>query len=778
MASESSENQAQEATAGRRTDTPPRSIFDDYQSAYQGILSPARNFSGMSNEVDAVNTAKASSGMSAANIPFADLSLPTHIPRAPPYAILPGSVAAPHYRHKSRQPRSPKSKRRTDFSRPISVSPVSDEATRPDRLVVRDSISIFDIGSPRRLGEDRGLDTTQPNLHGASGRVEKSSTIGSIVKRYGDESDSNGKGTEAGRDVEVRSSLDIVGCGQGMLEFASGRPGSSPAGQAPTVPLPPDPSYIAAKGLIGDTLSEASLYENTEKLLNLTQTGGEGAHAEQPGSGGPYQTVGSLGERLNSEFSWMGNKGKASFRDLSARELKQLQKSNLGQPWDLPSKGVDVPPGDESYGDDYLLTDAVYHPPTAERRPAALDELVKAGARRVSEQLRTNPFEEGPTEFREPVDLNDKKCKEVARVTHDLQTGPVPDHGGPQSSSSRGVSLEVSLSDGPFRPGLYMDESSLALLIGRESADAARLSAIAKGKRVIRSVEDGAEDDLFTEGDENEGGEWETVGESGMPSKLRTKASIGRDTSGSSLANVSSIESTRDDRAATSPWDPLRSKLVMITPPTKAVIHQRSGYISGVQEPATVPRYAPPCAEAALDLKLNRTFSSTPALTFPATPQYQRRRENSPTYRHPTPLSHEHQNPFSSSPPSVDVQNPGASFELNELKDKRRAKRQAVYADSSRSLLKQIQKPSSEKTKNHLQNPFATQDAISDRSVDGSYSTVYPANLAVDGTSILNPNSPHTPKSAKSYSRGSIKRAKTYLTGSPRGMTASHRLNY
>jgi hypothetical protein len=773
MASESSENLPQKAPAARRTDTPPRSIFDDYHTAYQSILSPGRNVTGAPRAVTEVTTPHGSSGLSQPDNPFAGLSPPTHIPRNPSHGIRTGSAAAIQHRHKSRQPRSPKSKRRTNFSRPISVSPASEEVARPDSLVVPDSISIFDLGSPRRLNGQRSVNTKQPNLHGARGRVEKSSTIGSIVNRYGDQPDPHGENAETDQNVGFRSSFEIMGCGQGVREPPSVGLTSSPAGQAPTIPLPPDPSFVAARGLTGEMLSEGSLYENTEKLLNLTQTSGTGALARQTGPARLYQSADNPEGRLNSEFSWMGNKGMISFRDLSVKEMK-LRKSIHGQPGDLDNEVVDTPPDDEPYGDQDLLSEAVYQSLNANQRSNTHDELVKADARQtkfLSEHPTLHWFEMGPKRTGESVVVNEKKSNASACVGRDPQTDSVLDFGGLQSSSSYGVSLETDLRDGPFRPGLYMDESSLASLIGRESADVARLSAIERGKNVIRSVEDDAENDLCTEGGETEGGEWVTMDESRMHSKMGTQTSIGRDTSGSSLANVSSNQSTEDDRSAPVPWDPLRSHPTFITPPSKVVIHPRNRNISGVQEPATVPRYAPLVAEGHPEQKLRRTFSSTPALTLSATPQHQRKRQKSPTYRHPAPLGREHQNPFSS-PPPVGIQVPGASFELTEFNNKRADKRQAIYADSSRSLHQQIHKPAFEKTKSQLTNPSARQDTSSEQTTDGSYSTTYPTNLAVDGTSILNPNSPHTPKSTKSYTRGSVKGTKQYCTASPRCMIA------
>jgi hypothetical protein len=773
MASESSERLAQNATPQRRTDTPPRSIFDDYQSAYQSILSPARAFTGIPRVVEAADSSRAVSEFSPPENPFADSFTTTHITQNPRYHESAGRGYATVNRRKIGAPSSPKSKRRTNFSRPLNLSLSSDRMSRSTSEVTQDSISIFDLGSLRRLAQDRSPNIHQPNLHGARGRVEKSSTVGSIVKRYGDEFNTNRKSIESDPDVEVRSSLDIMGCSQRVRERIAARPSSSPAGQAPDIPLPPDPSYVAARGIVGEPFSEPSLYENTEKLLNLTQASGADAVAENLASRRPSQSANSVGGGLSSEFSWMGNKGKSSFRDLSTKELKQLRKPVQSQSGDLAREGVDVPVGDESYDDQHLLPSTVSRPPSADQRPVSIDELVRADARRaqiLSEQLGSRSLEEESTRSGKPVEADDEHLKPGVQVNSDLHTDSVLDCGGLQSSSSRGVSLEASLRDRPFRPGLYMDETSLASLIGRESADAARMSALVKGKRVIRSMQYDAEDDVSIEGDENEGGEWETVGESGMRSKVETQTSIGRDTSGSSLANVSSNESAEDHRSAQSPWDPLRPYPVLITPPAKAVTHQGRGHVSGVQEPATVPRYVPAGAEGYLERNLNRSFSSTPALTFAATPQYQRRRENSPTYRHPTPLKREHQNPFSSTPPFVDIQNPEESFELSEFADKRRDKRQAVCADSSHSLQQQIHKPTPEKAKSRLKNPFGFKDTSSDKSADGSYSTVYPTNLAVEGTSILNPSSPHTPKSTKSFTRGSFKKTKTVLTGSPRRM--------
>ena len=768
MASESSDKLAPSITAARRTDTPPRSIFDDYQSAYQSILSPGRIFTGTLDAAEALNSSEALSELAPPNNPFGDLS-PTHVSRNPFYGMRTGSLVAPKGRGNSRLPSSPKSKRRNNFSRPMGVSPSTDQVARPASAVIRDSLSISNLGSPRRLNQDRKPNTKQPNLHGARGRVEKLNTLGITVKRSGDESEFNRRSTASDQDIELRSPPDVVDSGRGMIEPPGITFRSSPAGQPPTIPLPPDPSSVAARGFVSGTLSETSLYENTEELLNLTQPGGLAKiiNREQP-----YHSVDSLGGRLNSEFSWVGKKGKASFRDLSTKELKQVRGSVHGQQEDLAGGGVDVAPDDGSYGEKYMLSDAAYQPPTADQQPIAVDELVKADAGRaqiLSEHLATSS-RKGPKALGKPDDFDEENLQPAACVSHDLQADAALDFGDLQSSSSRGVSLDVTLRDGPFIPGLHMGESSLASLISGEGADAARLTAVAKGKKVIRNVEDDAGDDLSTEADESEGGEWETVGESGMRSKLGTQASMGRDTSGSSLANVSSNESVADDRSVPSPWDPLRSHPVVVTPPTKAVVRQRKGHASGVQEPATVPRYAAANSDGHLPRKLNRITSSTPALTLTATPKRQLKRDNSPTYRHPTPLSGEHQNPFISSPPSVDVQNPAASFELSELAAKRRDKRQAIYPDSPRSLHPPVLTQTPEKAKSRLQNPFATQGTSSDKSVDGSYSEVYPTNLAVDGSSILNPNSPHTPKSVKSYTKCSIKRTKTFLTESPSGM--------
>ena len=768
MASESSERLEQTAKTARRTDTPPRSIFDDYHSAYRSILSPGRSFAGSSKAESAADVCSGPSGLQLPINPFDNLAPLDHLSQNHSLSGQPGSVAEAKESQTSRLPRSPKSRRRTILSRPMSLSPSSGQVTRPAHALVRNSVSIFDLGSPRALSEKRSPNTKQPNLHGARGRVDKSSTIGSIVKKYGDEPDSSRKSTDSDHEVEIRNSLDILDCGRGMTGSPIVRVRSSPAGEAPNIPLPPDPSYVAGRGLTGEILSETSLYENTEKLLNLTQMSGGDALVRPASSD---QILHRRENRLHSEFSWMGNRGRSSFRDLSVKELKQLPKSMHGPAGDVASKDVvNQQGGDESYDGSYLLTDAVYQQPDAAQRSGTVKEIAKVDAPRaeiLSDNLVTDPCEKAVWgSAQDDVDT----VETGVLVGRDAQADTALDHGGLQSSSSRGVSLEASLRDGPFRPGLYMDESSLASLVGCESADAARLSAVAKGKMVIRSAEDNVTDDVVTGADENEGGEWETLGESGLRSKLGTQASIRRDTSGSSLANVSSIESTENDRAVPSLWDPLRSHPVVVTPPNK-VVHQRRGRISGVQEPTTVPRHAASGADKRATRALNTISSSTQALTFPATPRYQEGREISPPYRHPTPLSHQHQNPFISSPPSVEAQAPGTtSYELSEFTDRHHEKRRAIYAASPRSLFQQIRKQTPHQSESRLNNPFTTQDTSSETSVDGSYSTTYPTNLAVDGSSILNPNSSHTPKSANSYTRGSIKRTKQYFTGSPRRM--------
>ncbi len=777
MASEPGEKLGPKDMAARRTDTPPRSIFDDYQSAYQSILSPTRAFSETSKVGEAADASSTLSDLSPPKNPFVDLSPPSH-------GIRIASLPEIKERRNSRLPNSLRLKRKTKFSRRISVSPPSGRAKKSASTAKRDSNSIFDLSSPQRLSQDRSPNTKQPNLHGARGRVDKSSTIGSIVKRYDDGSDSRRKSTESGRDVEIGNCLDTPASHQSIFDEPDVLR-SSPAGQAPNIPLPPDPSCVVAKGLIGETLSEASLYDNTEKLLNLTQANGIGILAGRKVSGSPVKPADAQKAVLNSEFSWIGDKGKTSFRDLSTKELSQLRKSGHEQPGELTRQSVIDPAGDESYNDQYLLSDAVYQSPGAGNRSLTSEELVKSDARvarLLSEHLATHSPKQEPKGLSEPPALEKHRSEAGVDRRGKPESESVLDFGGLQSSSSRGVSLDVALKDGSFRPGLYMDESSMVSLVGRESADAARLSAIAKGKRVIRSVRNDEEDDLFTEADGSDGGEWETVGESGMRRELRTKVSIGRDTSGSSLANVSSNASAEENKVAPSPWDPLRSHPAFITPPMKAVTyrHRRNGQTLEVQDPATVPRYAPPHPEGHPLPRLNRISSSTPALPHIATPQNQIRTENSPSYRHPTPLSGEHQNPFISSPPPVNVNTPGLSLELSELPKTRTDTRQAIHADSLHSP-QRTHTATPKRTTNPPENPFITQDtqdSRSDISEDGSYTTFYPTDVAVDGSSILSPNSQHTPKSANSYTPGSIKRTKQFLTGSPRRKASSIMLGY
>jgi hypothetical protein len=795
MASESSEKLAQQAPVVRRTDTPPRSIFDNYQSAYQSILSPARTFTGHSNLAGATSS-EASSGLSLPNNPLADLSPPTRAAGTPSHGTQTGIVTALKGKGNSRLPSSPKSKRKPNFSRPMSKSSLSDRVTRPADTLLRDSVSILDLGSPRRLSNARKPNTKQPNLHGARGRVEKASTLGSIVRKYGDEPDSTRKSGVVAEDVEVRSPRAVLASGQGILDDPNILR-SSPAGQAPTIPLPPLPSRVAPRGPMGETFSEGSLYENTEKLLNLTQASVEAALPGGAATRQPPQAADNLEGRLDSEFSWMGSKGKASFRDLSTKEMK-LRRSIQGRSRGTTGESGDVSPFDDPDDDQVLPDEAVYQRPTAAKKTTALDALVRDDARRahiLSRPVVSQSSRNAPKEVKELAGPSGQNLKAVAGVSCNIQTASDLDFGGLQSSSSRGVSLEDApgdslhkssphrdspyrespFRDSPFRPGLYMDESSLISLVGREDAEATRLSALASGKSVIRSEDNDAEGDVCTPGDENDGEEWETVGESGLRKELRTQPSMGRDTSGSSLANVSSNVSneSNNDRAAPSMWDPLRSHPILITPPTKAVIHQRNANISGVQEPATVPRYFPAHTQDSLPQKLHRTSSSTSAIPFTATPQNRRDSQMSPSYRHPTPLSGQHRNPFLVRSPTVDLEIPGQSYELSDFSSNHRVKNQAIYSGSRHSRHQQISTPTRDRAQHRQENPFATQDTRSNKSLDGSYSTFYPANPAMEGSSILNPTLHHTPKSAKSFTPGSLRRTKTFLTGSPRGMLVS-----
>jgi hypothetical protein len=776
MSSYPAEEQASKSTAARRTDTPPRSIFDDYPSAYQSIKSNGRTFSGVSGMSDPAKSPFLSPAMSMPVNPLAQLS------DSSAHQTKPTSQAK-HGKDAILKPASsPKPKRKRNFSRPISLSPSSNFATRPAGLEIRDSISVFELGSPRRLSGERSPNTKQPNLHGARGRVEKSSTIGSIVKRYGDESESNVKRSDS-RDAAIRNTLEIIGGRRDSSESPVLQPRLSPAGQPPNIPLPPNPSYLAAQGLMGQTFSEPSLYENTEKLLNLTTA----ANIVNPvvghsASGWSRQVGDSQHGILNTEFSWMGKSGKSSFRDLSAKEISQLRKHSHEEPEDAIDESEFVGGVDPSYEENYLLSDEVYRPPGMNQQSSILDDLVATDFHRtdvLTERALSRSDEQGAAQEAELPSGYYQMTGPGGDIDDTVGVGSLFDYGGLQSSSSREFSHESSLRNRPSRGGFVGDGDARASAFGHVNVGTDRYNALPERKTVMKSVDDDVDDDVVLEGDEIEGGEWETMGESGLRSKFVTQVSIGRSTSGSSLANVSSNASFHDDGRPPSPWDPLKSHPPIITPPTKVVIQKRSTRSPGVDDPSSTLRYQGRDVGTGLARNPTGLSTPTPALTFPTTPQHKITTRSSPTYRHPTPLSHQHRNPFSSSPPPVDVQESGGSYELNDL-SRRHSKRQAIYADTHHSLLHQIHKTTPTKNQKRINNTSTNPEASSSKSLDGSYSNSYPTNLAADGSSILSPNSPHVPKSVNSYARRSfsIKRTKTLLSGSPRSMFFPNTVQY
>ena len=598
----------------------------------------------------------------------------------------------------------------------------------------------------------------------------------------------------------------------------------SPAGQAPDIPLPPDPSYLAARGLSREILSEPSLYDRTEKLLELSRTRERlaeeiDAHTEELAEEARIQhekddrsQEHAESSRMQSEFGWFGNKGKSSFRDLSAKEIRQLQDTTSHRSGQLDRSG---------------------EPEDAEAE--IRDEML----RRTTESVRLN-------ETMTLTPVTSRRVPELVHAAPPRSSQEVIFDNTPEDDSRR---------ETPFRPGLYMDSDSLASLVGdKHAADAERLDALREGRHVIRSQNrperfyaianehnlvksaEVSEDEDVEAGEDDKRGPRKASHITRPPRNQTLQIAIDRDISGSSLADLSSEESDGERSKAITPWGPLVKNPAFITPPAKSFTHKRQ---KAIDQPAAVPEFLSADSTTKESQRGNplSATSTFPTPLLPTTPQRQVKAPNNSQNPHLSPQTFQ-PNPFLTTPTSPDTDNSGLSFGFSDSSKSPTARYQRSAAprfrssrtrnqdqdeagdsfelsDLSKSPTSRHQRsaasPPTSPTSRHRkvrippvrthrrlgvretpptraeiyaerrreqraeqrrQVTFVEPDAASQRSSDGSYKQTIPTHISVDGNIILNPELPHEPKSLRSVTQGSIRKTKDFLTPSPRGKSA------
>jgi hypothetical protein len=754
MAAESTDSLLRNHLGPRRKATPPRSIFDNYQSAYQTILSSDSLASRISKIAEVERSLDAASHVSFTQhkygraFPVSNHSRHRDEIRQPIPATAYSGTQIPQ-RLSSRKTRP-----RSALSRPVNVTSRSNRV--PKLQVTKNGTSVLiERSSAARNGPADCFNIGNSESH-ARYKIGRNTAAAQEAENRGYH-----EGGKRWSDTDGQNTTESIDSERDTPKPSVARTEFSPAGQAPNVPLPRDPSYTAVQGTSVGNLSETSSHEDTGRLLNLTRS------FQAPGQTGNAivqsrkDSVGSRESCLESEFSWMGNDGLNTFRDLSFRELKQLR--TLSD--QVSSNNADAT-GDTQL-EDMVQDDQPRHKDVIwqseiDGRTSYLNGSKSANLRdceRLWKGLAPRTAQDRSVKMVESSsDDEDEQFEEGSCVVHEGQSGSNLSFLGLQNSSTQALSIEGEDRVGPIRLELDVDAIPPGSSISGDGGGHQDLrSSYLAGKDEIDpgSSEDVAgvyDDSLYPQEYDDE--EWETMGPSWMRYDVGTEPSVGRDTTGSSLANLSSNESVDDDgdRGAAPSWDPLSSCSVAITPPPRALISEQFRYSFG-PDPATVPRYIHPQSNHNLDPMLSRSFSSTPALAFPSSPpRCELRRGRSRLYRHPTPLCRQYPHPFSASPPPPLHTRRSESCVIGSGKDinKKRGVRQTNRAQS-------------------IQDPFTDAGSSSGRSEDGSYANLCSANSTPGENSALNTASLHTKKSSNAFTEESDHRTRAWVTGSPHG---------
>jgi hypothetical protein len=501
------------------------------------------------------------------------------------------------------------------------------------------------------------------------------STVGSIVKKYGDveagdvadfediglDSDDEGntdvheKGTSTNKGrFYTNSGLQLFQLGRSFLGTSSGTTdpkngnqfnlnretarsaASSPPNQPPDIPLPPGPpaSYSLRKSsnnrkAFSQGLSHHDVsYGDTRNLLEISQSLSRGGAANQSSgaltSGSAQASSCALGDLSDSDLNAGGVHASASSFVVGRSGVKQ----NLTSP----------------------TIERVRTSPNSPRSPSsslsssdkALESDVYRELRRQSglSNMSGNVFILSDDEIR-MTQFNPDTGSRISVQDHSSRGSQTSSHG----RISRNLSA-VSAKRNTAEP--FHGEPNRDAQIPGLGADKERVSITGKGSYApslqgTNYSETDSEPDPRDEFEDDNDGDWETVAESGAFSRFGTgRLDIGEDAAhrlaSGSIADFSSQGSLNAGHFKINPFEP--AGLVMKHPADPRFEHvYRLRKVTPEGQAILLPTY---------NFSGGARFPNRNAMTppLPVTSPFNR-------YQHPTPLSPNHVHPFNSSPPEM-----------------------------------------------------------------------------------------------------------------------------
>ncbi|KAI9820140.1 MAG: hypothetical protein M1832_003847 [Thelocarpon impressellum] len=422
-----------------------------------------------------------------------------------------------------------------------------------------------------------------------------------------------------------------------------------PRGQPPTVPLPPGPpsSFVRAdfresrdNSTTFGTLSQSSSYGDTRNLLELSQqilALREAEAAKVKASASPSRRSGNLRLGNKDPNATMGTSidflpavaytRPEARRDGSGQSSNELSTFRMTRTLPQnPASSLASRKGSEVSGGGSV------------KDAKALDRDISLEMKRIDEMGRSTS--------NSIVVFNENGLSHEDSRASLADLGP----GGLQSQSSRELSSHrSSISDdsghGASDKGSFSEQAGVARSRPRISAVQGRAEVTSKGSfaaSLPSTNSSGSEQDDNVPNRfhiDEEDGDWETIGGSGVLSRSGTALGFRHPTTGSSLADYS-------DRASSPEHGPSPKSYATSLPRHPA--DERYEHVYRVHE--TTPD-GNPMLLPAYNFKFNggAGFPSRNALTPPAPANL----SASNPYRHPMPLGEDHVHPFKSSPPVV-----------------------------------------------------------------------------------------------------------------------------
>lgn len=670
------------------------------------------------------------------------------------------------------------------------------------------SVSTFGLDSPSKSCPYSAAERHELGYRGFGPDVQQSNTLDSITGRYNDDPELLQIREGSQRAIEISNSQEVSSLsadGDGEIRFRDSTAGHTPplanlmlarkslkrstSSQPPKDPLPDAPSCQAFRDVQDISGAESTNYGHTKDLLNMTTDLEEQDLLQAPDSAGYGHRRGLVfnpdaGMSTTERLLLVKQGCIPVYREISDIEREVLERS--------------VADGSPHIGNEYetgtgAASRGVLRPLAYEPNSGDLG-LTSAGPRLA----RHSAVSGEAADEEQPALLSQQP--QVMPTPDMIRLRQVLDPGGPQSSSSQDMSADSSFGQYRTASGRFQHDETLASLTSEVPQGFRRnMQNLIEDVGVMfgaTNEDDGAVLDtgLLTVKDEVDvdDGDWETVRESGLKPRIPQTLKTYHNETTTSLANNSSCGSLTGSVPAT-PWDPLIRRGRVLAHPPKAALPYRGRMRTDTETGLSVmaPEYEA-LDEPYGDEELGMARGMRPQVLerpFPAFPGTGHRLATTPqrfcaTYRHPDPMSQEHEHPFSVTPPAMAPAdggranfptNPGITGEegqflelLKSAEGGRGRGRDAAELGLEMSKKRNTQQQSasaSEKSLTTYMRDTRDMSRPSNLSTDGSYLESFHSSPPLSTSSIVH-DSQYLPQTAGTFSKSTRLGLRSNITGS------------